>query len=81
MISKAVHRRAASLTLTPPKRLLVFHAFSELAPDAQAVVSDLVLWLHRWNPQSRQQLRASLDALAQRRTPVLIALLLSVCDW
>lgn len=50
-----------------PKRLAVFHAFSELSTDAQIVVAELTLWLHQENPRSRKQLKASLDALARQR--------------
>jgi len=57
----------ASARRPAPKRLAVFHAFCDLSAESQQVVADLVFWLRRWNPRSRRQLRASLDALARHR--------------
>lgn len=65
-MSRALDRR-----LVPrrrgPKRLAVYHAFCALSPEAQTVVAELIFWLRRSNPQSRRQLKASLDALARCR--------------
>lgn len=58
---RARHRRQDGV-----QRLEVFHRFCALSPDAQTVVAELVRWLYEANPQTREQLLASLDALALR---------------